>query len=501
MTSAAVTERSGSIMNLAVQNTAVRTDGSEKGFTKVMDSVSENRNQETVTRTEKKSFSENDKEQTTNRVDDAKNESVNDQAAADKVKEGSETEDSKATATEKEKVEENPSDQDEEAVEAGEEAVSTQVYQSLIEQAANLMEQVADCLSVGTEDVMEAMKQLNMSMTDILNPEKMQELTLALAGADRMALLTDENLYQVVQELTQLSADAAKNLQEMLGISKEAWNGVLEKAAMEGMSQMVQGTEGENVNVSVENVAAEDVPEMQGMNGTETGMTGKSGSQNGQTDMEASVQKGNQQMVTGEAEEASRGMQEDTYAQGGEPNFAQNMQNPVNELAQATMKDGFGAGSKVDVEQIMKQIMDFMKIRNSEQLSEIEMQLHPASLGTVHISIAAKNGVVTAQFAAQNEVVKEAIEGQVMILRENLEQQGIKVEAVEVTVASHEFERNLDQEAKKEEREAEDAEERKKQTRRINLGSLEEGEEIQDEAERITRDMMMRHGTTLDYMA
>jgi len=53
MTSAAVTERSGSIMNLAVQNTAVRTDESQKGFTKVMDSMSESRNQDNVTRTEK----------------------------------------------------------------------------------------------------------------------------------------------------------------------------------------------------------------------------------------------------------------------------------------------------------------------------------------------------------------------------------------------------------------------------------------------------------------
>ena len=58
MTSAAVTQSNGSIMNLAVQNTAVRTDGSEAGFTKVMDSVSKSQSRENVSEKEKSSFKE-----------------------------------------------------------------------------------------------------------------------------------------------------------------------------------------------------------------------------------------------------------------------------------------------------------------------------------------------------------------------------------------------------------------------------------------------------------
>jgi len=418
--------------------------------------------------------------------------------------ETSETEEAaQETVTEEVKAEKEPSEQTEDVVEAGEEAVSTQMYQSLMEQAANLMEQVADYMSVGTEDVMEAMKQLNMSMTDILNPEKLQELTLSWAGADRVTLLTDEKLYQVVQELTQLCDEAAKNLQEMSGIDQDAWNGLLEKVAMmeEAKQPVAEESLGTTVKENVTNVQAEEAPQVQSMKDANQGMTVQNESTSGQTDMEASVQKGNQQTVTVQAEEASEDMQEDTYAGNGEQQgFAEQMKNPVSENFEAPMKE-VGAESRVNAEQIMKQILDFMKIRTGGQLSEIEMQLHPASLGTVQVSLAAKNGVVTAQFTAQSEVVKEAIEGQIMILRENLEQQGIKVEAVEVTVASHEFERNLEQQAKDEEQEAREAEERKKSTRRINLDNLEEGEEIQDEAERITRDMMMRHGATLDYMA
>lgn len=514
MTSAAVTERSGSIMNLAVQNTAVRTDGSQKGFTKVMDSMSESRNQDNVTRTEKKSFPEKDNAQTVDQVDETNQKDSLERPETDRVEENTTAETSEATetseteevaqetASEEVKAEKEPSEQAEDVVEAGEEAVSTQMYQSLIEQAANLMEQVADYMSVGTEDVMEAMKQLNMSMTDILNPEKLQELTLTLAGADRMTLLTDEKLYQVVQELTQLCDEAAKNLQETLGIEKDAWNGLLEKVAImeEAKQPVAEENLGTTVKENVADVQTQEASEMKSMKDANQGMTVQNESTSGQTDMEASVQKGNQ-VVTVQAEEASEDMQEDTYAGNGEQQgFAEQMKNPVSENFEAPMKE-VGAESRVNAEQIMKQILDFMKVRTGGQLSEIEMQLHPASLGTVHISLAAKNGVVTAQFTAQNEMVKDAIEGQIMILRENLEQQGIKVEAVEVTVASHEFERNLEQQAKDEEQNAREAEEKKKATRRINLDNLEEGEEIQDEAERITRDMMMRHGATLDYMA
>ena len=54
---------------------------------------------------------------------------------------------------------------------------------------------------------------------------------------------------------------------------------------------------------------------------------------------------------------------------------------------------------------------------------------------------------MTAKTMTQNAVVKEALEAQTVELRQNLEQAGVKVDAVEVTVASHEFEKNLEQNA------------------------------------------------------
>ena len=74
-------------------------------------------------------------------------------------------------------------------------------------------------------------------------------------------------------------------------------------------------------------------------------------------------------------------------------------------------------------------------------MTQMEMELHPASLGNVRVQVAAKDGVITANFTTENESVKAALETQVVTLKNQLEEQGIKVEAVEVTVSSNAFER------------------------------------------------------------
>lgn len=88
---------------------------------------------------------------------------------------------------------------------------------------------------------------------------------------------------------------------------------------------------------------------------------------------------------------------------------------------------------------ILNQVIDGIKVMTSEDMSSMEMQLNPESLGKMSIQVISKNGVVTAQIAAQSEAVKEAVESQIAILRQNMEEHGLKVEDVEVTVASHDL--------------------------------------------------------------
>ena len=149
----------------------------------------------------------------------------------------------------------------------------------------------------------------------------------------------------------------------------------------------------------------------------------------------------------------------------------------------------------------MDQIVEYMKFNLKPEMQEMEMQLHPASLGTVHVQIAAKDGVVTAQFAAQNETVKAVLETQMIQLKEQFEEQGIKVAAVEVTVANHAYGEQFGGGQEAADQQSENA---KKGARRINLNldeMEEEGLEALDDSERIAVEMMQANGNTVDYTA
>ena len=87
-------------------------------------------------------------------------------------------------------------------------------------------------------------------------------------------------------------------------------------------------------------------------------------------------------------------------------------------------------------------------------------------------------------------------------LQQKFNEQGIKVTSVEVTIASHGFEQNLEQGNEKQPGEASEGK-KVKPLRRINLGDLdeEEVEEIDSDAERIAVQMMAANGNSVDFSA
>lgn len=93
-------------------------------------------------------------------------------------------------------------------------------------------------------------------------------------------------------------------------------------------------------------------------------------------------------------------------------------------------------------ESIMNQLAEQIKLNVGKDFTSMEMQLYPEHLGKVGVQIVAKDGIVTAQLTAENESVKKVLETQLNILKENITNQGIKIEEVEVTIASHSFEQN-----------------------------------------------------------
>ena len=98
----------------------------------------------------------------------------------------------------------------------------------------------------------------------------------------------------------------------------------------------------------------------------------------------------------------------------------------------------------------------------------------------------------------QNESVKAALESQIAELKDNLKEQGIRVEAVEVSVDTKGFESNLWQGQERQE----SYEGNKKSPRRINLNQLDAlFEEEASEEELLNARVMQMNGSTVDYTA
>lgn len=148
---------------------------------------------------------------------------------------------------------------------------------------------------------------------------------------------------------------------------------------------------------------------------------------------------------------------------------------------------------------IVRQIVEQVKVEFKPDTVSMELQLTPENLGKVKLHVASKEGMITAQLFVQNEAVKNAMEAQLMVLRDAMQQQGIKVEAVEVTVQTGAFAENLEQNSQQRKKEAEN-ESKSYQKKGINLlQGLDE--DSMNEEELLRAHIMQESGNSVDMNA
>jgi flagellar hook-length control protein FliK len=157
----------------------------------------------------------------------------------------------------------------------------------------------------------------------------------------------------------------------------------------------------------------------------------------------------------------------------------------------------------VDAMDLIEQINSQIRAVIDNETQSLAMQLHPESLGRMNVELVSRGGQITAQFEAENASVRAALEGHIAELRQSLEQRGLKVENVEVTVATHEFEQNL-MGGEQSGNAASEQSGRGRRSRNINLNDLDPEDiaaEEMDEGERIAREMMAADGNSVDFTA
>lgn len=393
---------------------------------------------------------------------------------------------------------------------------------------AEVKEVLGEKLDVSEEELVQAMEELGITILDLADPTKVTQLVMELTGSqDGSELLLNPDFQTLMSEVTELLGQLAEGLnltpEEMQQLSEQL-SELQQNMTMEEVTEQPQP---ENVSVN-----AEVQPETEVQNNVALTETKETEVQSGSKAEETVVSDtAGQVEETEEADAQTLVKQTEDVAeeQFGEETKKDTSNQQKTELPETTAKSQTGTkGSlqeqvsfqtttqtinngqtvevvqtvtqtQIDVESILRQISQMTRISVTQAQSSIEMQLNPENLGKVYLQVISKEGAITAQIAAQNEAVKEVIESQIAVLKENMNQQGMKVEAIEVTVASHEFERNLEE---NQDNPAKEQQETEKSSRRsINLNQLDELEGLMSEEEALVAKIMQENGNSVNLTA
>lgn len=376
--------------------------------------------------------------------------------------------------------------------------------QAVKDACRQMKDALAEAFGVSEEDVEQAMEALGLSMVSLLTPANLSELVLVLGGeTDASALLTNESLFGKLRSLNELAGELRQELMSMMNFSEEeldasltdtqdfmetaAWDGMPEQNMESADGQKADSQEQPEITIEIRQ-NGKTVELAADQNGNATG--------DGQVVAKEEASHTDTQEQSGGKRDGEEQAQTSLHSESIAPNALTQDRVPTVDADFTQSITSFTS----DTQEIMDQILDNLRIRLTPGMDSLQMQLHPESLGTVHVQITSKAGEVTALFHVQNEAVKAAVESQIAALKENLSMQGVKVDAVEVSVDTRGFESSLWQGGENPGQEA--YEKQRRSTRRINLAQLDPSfEEEASEEDLLAAKLMEANGNTVDYTA
>ena len=443
-----------------------------------------------------------------------------DQERADIVNTSAKTDNSQVRGDSDKNIADKLSDKKAVDTNVSNQAASEEVTEVTIEQASatvdNIIAKTAEVLGISEDDLKEVLENLGLTAMDLANPQNVSMLVATVkADGDMMSLVTDEALTELVSEINEVVTSTLEEVSEELGIDIGELTAKLEEAIETPKNDVVTENVTPAANTNTEEVKAFD-QEVKDFTAEEvvsddktvvtvatTNETDNTSDDAGESLADSKNQNQSLTFTKNDKHESVKDNSVHNEAQANTFNANVNNLNPQ-EVSVAPFGENTQSLSSTQLD-VINQINEYMKTQIKADMSTLEMQLNPANLGAVNVALSSKDGNVTAQFTTQSELVKAALESQIMILKENLEQAGVKVNAVEVSVESHAFERNLDEQGQNNGQEAKEEEEKRlrKATRRLNINDLfadDNSVELSEE-ESLTAEMMQADGNVMDYKA
>lgn len=290
---------------------------------------------------------------------------------------------------------------------------------------------ISDILNVSDEDIEDVLEQNGMSMLDMLVTQNLQQLFVQLQGMEEFSdILTDDAANNLWTQLSGAVNDLNTMMCRDIQISPEQLAGNIENA----MKQSDESDGGRQADMSAGSKA--DVADGISDDGTvtdepvvvvnnETASVNEGDSADGDsrgTDYESI--RGDQML-----DDASKGG-------AGESLFSQFMDR-IESAADADMSRTIS--NVQSMREIAGQVIEGVRINVKPDTTGFEIQLNPEHLGKVNVSIQLKDGVAVADFVVKDEMTRAALESQIQTLKDTFEDQGLKVESVEVTVSDFSF--------------------------------------------------------------
>lgn len=325
----------------------------------------------------------------------------------------------------------------------------------MVEQTKMIVKKI---FGLSEEELTDLMEQLGVNIQDLLfqtqdglvvllNVEALQKFVLEVHGVEDAAVFLTNDVME--QELSQLTDELTNVLAEGLGVEPEEVADLQNKVMLDFAEQMQQAEVGTGEEMSAQ------LP--------------KDETLEGDTTEKISVIVETQQ----ESTSADEGKSSSDYSDGGMTQTTDELPKTTvvndNQMTSAFTDNLTQALEKVNhieelaenrtMVQIVEQVVRQVRIRVMPETTSMEMQLNPANLGRVHLTVATTGGIATATMVVENQMAKNALESQMITLKETFAEQGLKVEDVEVTVAEFGL--------KKENQQQQETSDERKQNRRL----------------------------------
>ena len=375
---------------------------------------------------------------------------------------------------------------------------------------------IADELNVSEEDVEKAMEVLGLTVLDLVDKNNLATLIATVTGVENnVSVLLNDSFSTLSDKIVNLT----NNMLEDLSMTLEEVQNVLgEMENVEDFDSVLK--------VTVENEPQKDVLDDKNITSDEV-------TSDDVTNVKVNVMSEDTKVVKNEGEqeevfdtskvEIKAPVKTEANESGSETNLNSNGKKSFERKDVSTTNDTFSTISNnetktffdsvndvveipdsepVNTQQIIDQIVEQAKVVNTTENTTLEMILNPEGLGKVYMEITQeKGGEITAKFVTTNEAVKEALENQMATLRNDLNSSTSKVTSVEVSVATHEFEQNLEQGANRQQEEAarQQAENNSKRRTSINLNNLDELSGLMSEEEQLVAQIMRDNGNSVNY--